>query len=359
MAESSDVAGAGGGTRVRQRAEATAAVSSSPDSIRRVRLYGFEVALQEWLGRGLTPSPGMSEVDLRITYAARSRDGFGDREELGSGRSKPVLTAPAVLQSGAGRFRLFQAPERMLLSFQDILEYRVSREVIHCRLLEPGWRHMVRPLLLGVVLALWLEQRGIPALHGSAVRVGNRAAVFLAGEGGGKTSLAASLMERGHGLLSDDLLPVESTHAIRPGPPQMKMWPDLSRRFLNCCDGLGRVHPEVEKLRIPLGSGRFGSPAGAEAPIGAIYLPSRTREPDSGGVELSRISHAQALMELVRHSYAPNSVRALGLEPRRLERLAAIARDVPVFGLRYANGLHRLPRVAAAVEAQLGERAGG
>ena len=59
------------------------------------------------------------------------------------------------------------------------------------------------------MFSYWLERQGIPVLHASAVTVEGQAVAFLSSNDGGKTSLAATLMQAGYALLTDDLLPVE------------------------------------------------------------------------------------------------------------------------------------------------------
>ena len=67
---------------------------------------------------------------------------------------------------------------------------------------EDAW---VRQCVLGPAFALLLQQRGGVVLHGSAVRVGDLAVVFVGVKGEGKSTTAATLVQRGHDLLTDDV----------------------------------------------------------------------------------------------------------------------------------------------------------
>lgn len=59
--------------------------------------------------------------------------------------------------------------------------------------------------LFGNVLACICWRRGQLALHGSAVAIGDRAALLLGPAGKGKSLLAAALARRGHGVLGDEV----------------------------------------------------------------------------------------------------------------------------------------------------------
>ncbi|HVR38367.1 MAG TPA: hypothetical protein VMU84_04675, partial [Thermoanaerobaculia bacterium] len=63
--------------------------------------------------------------------------------------------------------------------------------------------------LLGPILAFVVRLRGALALHASAVLVDDRAIVFAAPPGGGKSTLAAAFARRGHAVLADDVVRLE------------------------------------------------------------------------------------------------------------------------------------------------------
>jgi hypothetical protein len=62
---------------------------------------------------------------------------------------------------------------------------------------------------------------------------------------------------------------------------------------------------------------------------------------------------AAAVVELVKHSYAPMTVGAAGLQPQRLRSLSRIAGRVPVRRLMYPGRFDQLPKV---VEHIMGSR---
>ena len=203
--------------------------------------------------------------------------------------------------------------------------------------------------LLGPVLSYWLEKRGIPAMHASAIATDRGAVAFLSRKEGGKTGLAAAFLQTGFQLLTDDVLPVDEadgTFLARPGYPQMRMWPDEAAHFIEDWESLPTVHPAISKRRVPVGDGGFGAFHDASLPLACLYLPERT---SGGTVEIEDVSPRDAVIELLRHSFSPRLVEAAGLGPRRLDLFARLAMQVPVRRLRYPSGFDRLPEAVERI----------
>src|SRR5207237_1355091 len=84
----------------------------------------------------------------------------------------------------------------------------------------------LRFYLLTRAFAILLHQRGASVLHGSAVALGGRAAIFLGTWGQGKSTLAEALWRRGHALMTDDVAAVRFTAG---GPEALPSYPQLRR----------------------------------------------------------------------------------------------------------------------------------
>ncbi|MFN3648523.1 MAG: hypothetical protein ACK47B_02990 [Armatimonadota bacterium] len=208
--------------------------------------------------------------------------------------------------------------------------------------------------LLGIVFALWLELRGVTALHSTASVFGGRAAGFLGVNHAGKSTLAAALSGMGIPLLTDDLLAVDSGGDVlaRPAYPQIR----LRRRDAAILTGEGErwrsLHPRLGKCVIPVGA-EFGTFWDQPAPLARLYLPQRypALEEVTGldAVRIEPLPRDEAAMALVRHAFIPKTIHALELHPHRLARVARIVREVPVRRLYYPSGHHHLPRVHDAI----------
>jgi hypothetical protein len=256
----------------------------------------------------------------------------------------PVYVSPLRDAQGRSLGCLYRGEEGETFRFSRAGDFRVRSNQIEVYMSVPD-QEFAEIRLLGPVLSYWLEKQGIPTLHASSVVVDGLATAFLSKSGGGKTGLAAAMMQAGFPLLTDDILPVEDrngTFLARPGYPQMRMWPDEAEHFLGGLEDLPLVHPVVTKRRVAVGAGGFGAFHDAALPLGCIYLPERLAD---GPVEIHEIRPRDALIELVRHSFSSHLVEAVGLQPRRLDLFARLVMQVPVRRLRYPSGFERLPEV--------------
>lgn len=239
---------------------------------------------------------------------------------------------------------------RHALRFKDVVDFCCDSDTISYHLSAPGHAYAVELWLLGTVFTLWNELRGVPALHTAAVAVDDRAVGFLASNKGGKSSLAAAFMQAGYPLLTDDILMVEQRGGDivgQPSYPQMRMWPDQARHFLGSEEALPLVVPHLTKRRVPVGPGGFGTFRGKSASISHLFLP--TRSPEVSEVELERLSPQETLIELLRHSFLPNTVVRLGLAERRLPILMVLAQQVHLYRMRYPTGVEFLPGIVDTI----------
>ncbi len=238
--------------------------------------------------------------------------------------------------------------------FADISSFRLDDRRIDCQVRHPDDAYLVEIQFLGLVLGLWLERRGVLTLHASAVDLGEHSVAFVGGKGAGKTTLAAAFLAANAKLVTDDLLAVEpgpGQVGCRAGYPQLRLGPSEAGAFAPHLTGLERNHPAFEKLRVPVGPSGFGSFSPAPPPLAGLYL----LEPCDEGQEISisRVRMADATIELIRHSFVPDLVTALGLGPHRLRALAAVATQLPVFRLRHRHGFSHLASVRDAVVAHV------
>jgi hypothetical protein len=272
--------------------------------------------------------------------------------------SVPVYATHERNDAGDHIASLHQLGDCDVLRLTGIADFYLLPGSIFAHLREEEYEYLVEINLLGVVLALWLERLGIPALHASAVNIEGQAVAFLSSNYGGKTSLVANLMQSGHSLLTDDLLPLERVdeHFLaHSGYPTMRMWPREAEYFLGHYKDLELIHPEYTKRRVLVGQNGFGSFSNAAQPLGCIYVPERCNPPEhSPKTEILPVSSRDAVFELVRHSFLPRVVEAIGLQPRRLELFTEMVLRVPVRRLKYPSGLAHLPQVRQTILGDLG-----
>jgi hypothetical protein len=180
-------------------------------------------------------------------------------------------------------------------------------------------------LLLDTVLWSISLICGYELLHASAISYGDEAIAFVAGTGGGKTSLAAELLRRGAELLSDDVLAMsyDDGHVlVHPAPPVMNL-------------PLAGSGPDPHEL------GQTLAILGEEAWINVDTVASTPRRltavcvldrQDSGSPRLR--AHPGGVLALLPHAFGfPGSRARLG---RQFEILSDLVADTPVLSLSAA-----------------------
>lgn len=288
------------------------------------------------------------ETDLALVAPLPERAGAPDLYVLSADEPPDLDRAECVYAAERADSGLFRLKDAYVFRFAGAVDFYVTPARITYSLHDPFYAYGIELWLLGTVLAFWLEWQGRPALHASAVVVDGQAVGFVASNRGGKSSLATALMECGYPLLSDDILALAVDDAVygQPGYPQMRMWPEQAAHFVDEAGALPRVHPYIEKRRVPVGPEGIGAFCDAPQPVRSVYLPDRR---PGAPIEIRPVAAGEGLIELVRQSFVARLVDAVGWQPERLPTLARLAQHVPVRRLVYPDGVEQLPRVAEAI----------
>lgn len=300
-------------------------------------------------------------------------------------RSRWPLPCPEVSEAGAADVELFEAPRRLpleaarqtarrpagadwfqhrrlpdgsdYLRWAGLFEFLVSTDGhrIACRPLNGTSREAFSTYLLGQVLSFALIRRGIEPLHSTAIVTDGEAVGFVGDCGHGKSSLGAAFLRAGHPLLTDDLLVLKEEgpgFLAYPGPPRIKLFPNVARRLLGERVAGAPMNPLTPKLVIPLP--RDGNMAwrGA-APLKAIYvLAPPARDSGSDRITIRPLPPRRAFVALIRSTF-----NAIIVDPARLARqfdfATRLARAISVRSLSFPRGLARLARVREAILSDL------
>jgi hypothetical protein len=201
---------------------------------------------------------------------------------------------------------------------------------------------LIRFYLVGRVMSILLYQRKLLVLHASVVAIDGKAVAFLGISGQGKSSLAAALYARGHGIVTDDVAPIISDRglaSIAPGFPQLKVSREVAAVVGFDANSLTSLHPD-EARQGYRSSHKFPQ---AAIPLGCVYLLAKAPE-----LFIERLSFQQAAIELMRHSRNALSRSSLGAD--NFYRCSALAKICTIYRLDLPRSLELLPAVAQFVE---------
>lgn len=195
---------------------------------------------------------------------------------------------------------------------------------------EPMSAEDVADFLLGPVLGIVLRLRGVTCLHASAVSVGGKAIAFVGVEGAGKSTTAALFAQKGHAVLSDDivaLLEREDSFYVPRAYPFLNLWPrSLAMLSKSPCAEFPRSAPgEKHKLMLDGSSTRFQP---NELPLGGIYLLGE-RSDGSDAPFIVGLTPQDALMGLVGNTYG-NKLLDSFMRAKEFSLLGRLVESLPV-----------------------------
>jgi hypothetical protein len=314
-----------------------------------VHTYGvYGVTLRSHIQLALPdyPGAGLAEIELQL----RERDYFAEAiAGVPLQWSRYSTYQYAHLYSGVSYVR-----------WEDIGEFLVSSDgrLITCCPACESRHESFQVYLLGQALSFALVKCGFEPLHATSIVVEGQAVAFLGDSGFGKSSLAAYFISAGDRLLTDDLLLLQQRpegFLAYPGPPRIKLFPDMARKYLGGVDGGVPMNSAALKLILPLDRNKV-----CESPIilSAIYRLSPPQDmPDTQEVKFEPLAPRQAFLELSCNTF--NYVILDGdRASRQIKETARIVNTVPVKRLLHPRSLEALPAVRQAIIKDLHKIAG-
>ena len=206
----------------------------------------------------------------------------------------------------------------------------------------------IQLFLTGALFGALLHQRGIFPLHASCVAIDGTGVAFAAPSGEGKSTLVASMVDRGATFVSDDICvmtPVSNGNAcVWPGAARVKL-DDTGLAVLNGgCSGLEPVGGPRGKYHLPIDApSDWSSPV----PLKRVYLLSSS---ESGEPRIERLTGLDAISALVDETYFLTYAAGLGLGSQIFRLAASIAHTLVVSRLTRPRGLEHMPEVLDMIE---------
>lgn len=259
---------------------------------------------------------------------------------------------------GECTLRFHRRPQGYLLRFPDLADF----ELDEAGRLERVWAvpgttaEVLGTLCHNQVQPLALSCQDQLVLHAGAVEVDGTAVLFAGASGVGKSTLVQAFARAGYRFLTDDCATFagagETLRAL-PGTPGIRLredsWREL-RRDLPA--GERRRCARVQQSRsakVHVPAGRSLPHCAEPLPVAAVYL---LHEAADGQIDIQPVSRGEALVSLVNQSFLLDIGDSAALR-RHFLRLAALARQAPVWSLSRPRRFADLPQLVAALVAHV------
>lgn len=244
----------------------------------------------------------------------------------------------------------------------EFLVHPEGREIL-CAQAPGASRESYQVYLLGQALSFAIVKLGFEPLHGTAIVINGEGArgeaiVLLGDTGFGKSTLAASFIDAGYPLLTDDLLllhPGERGLNAYPGPSRIKLFPKSARQLLGAAAAGVPMNPETRKQIISLRSAQtHPNPVRLRA-IYVLAPPQEMRR--QRRVRIEPLPAREAFVALLTNTFNYLIADRDRLR-RQVQQTTQFLDAVPVKKLSYPRLFRRLPEVREAILAD-SRNAGG
>lgn len=230
----------------------------------------------------------------------------------------------------------------------------------------------VRPYLLGPVLGLALQIRGVPALHAAAVAIDGRALLLMGASGAGKSTTTAALIRAGAALIADDIAALTRRRTangkgqkpenpsrsdvihVQPGYPGLRVGAESLGLVAHLATGVSPLWSDPEADRARWYVNLWGTPyaQAGPAPVAALALLG-PRRADLEAPEVQILPPREALVALMGNRYG-QSASSLPQHQQVFATCARLAEQAPVYLVHAPDRLDRLGALAEALGALAG-----
>ncbi len=189
---------------------------------------------------------------------------------------------------------------------------------------------IMRQCVTSTCMAAILLQRGMLALHGSAVMIEGSAYAIVGVSGAGKSTLAAALMQRGYSLLSDEIIAVSlsgGSPVVTPSYPAQYLWSDSLQRLGLMERVVSDTGKHPDKLRIAV-DWQFQS---QPIPLRGVMELEQSQTLHPIAEEVSGLGKLRMFMQ---HTFRPFLIPAFGMDQWHFSFVTELADHISAYQLR-------------------------
>ena len=201
-----------------------------------------------------------------------------------------------------------------------------------------------------LVLPVVLQQRGVMTLHAGAVATETGAVLFLGAGGVGKSSLVATLHDRGHAMLTDDVagvvLGTGEVPMVLPAFPGIRLWSDTLAALDRDPAAGEQVWSAADKYMMPMTRFHAGPLA-----LRAICVLTSGNWPD---IEIKPVPPIHAFKWLSRCTQRVLPMYGSGKQLWNFRTVSTLAASVPFVRVFRPEHVFRLDALADRIEDWIG-----
>jgi hypothetical protein len=237
-------------------------------------------------------------------------------------------------------FIMFKVPDLAIFCIQNGNSINYSP-------LSEGKNDQIRLYILGTCMGALLIQRKMLALHGSAIAVDGKAYTIVGDSGAGKSTLASALINRGHPILTDDVIALKNNKDdhpfVMPAYPQQKLWENSLKEFKMDSVNLTPLFERDTKFAVPVREHFLNKPL----PLAGVFELVKGK---GEAVNIVPINYLERLHVLFQHTYRNLFVKRLGLMEWHLQYTASFAKDIQMYRLTRPTSRFTANELAALIE---------
>jgi len=266
--------------------------------------------------------------DVHIHYGEISED---IKAYIAQGKVSSRSAHRVWLHTEMGHFIILNGNEIVLQPAPNVTEEQLASYVL-------GW-----------CMAFLFEQRGISAIHSSALVWENQAFLLAGSSGVGKSTLALGLLEKGCEYLADDIamVDIEKDMLIQPAFPQQKICRDVAEKM--SAEEIYYVDEKKDKFA------RINTEDFCDKPkrLSAIFLLNIYDEDE---VKIERLKGLDKWNGVLRNLFLVDAYRAFGVPIEEKNRCLKIAGAVEMYMVWRPRNRDTLAEICNKVMALLGNR---